>query len=160
MPALLGAKLRRLREEHGLTQADLAERLGLTAQSHIAKLEAGQRLPSLDVIARAAAQFDVSVDALLRDATPVASVDTTHLGPAQALTIDPARLGEQIRELRLALGLSQVGLARQLGSAGQSGIGKIERGEKLPSLDRLVQLADAFGTTVDDIFLPALLPSG
>lgn len=56
--------------------------------------------------------------------------------------------------MRQQHGLTQQALAQLLGPAGHSGIGKIERGEKLPSLERLVDLADALGTSVDALVSP------
>lgn len=156
MSAHFGAKLRRLRESCGLTQTELSAYLGLTSQSHIAKLEATQDRPSLDVVTRAAALFSASVDDLLRDTTPTESLLAGHLGVAQMVSVDAARLGAQVRTLRQARGWTQAALAQRLGPAGQSGIGKIERGEKLPSLERLVLLADTFGIALDALIHPAL----
>ncbi|NTW03406.1 MAG: helix-turn-helix transcriptional regulator [Oscillochloris sp.] len=156
MPVLFGAKLRRLREATGLTQTEITHRLGLTSQSHIAKLEAGQDRPSLDVVARTADLFSMPIDDLLRDTTLVESLQVTSLGSAQTATVDAAQLGERVRALRLMRGWTQAALAHQLGPSGQSGIGKIERGEKLPSLERLECLADVLNVTVDDLVRPAL----
>lgn len=49
----LGARVRVERERLGLTQAELAERMG-TTQPTIARLEAGGVTPSLDTLHRAA----------------------------------------------------------------------------------------------------------
>ncbi len=49
----LGARLRAERERLGLTQAELAERMG-TSQPTVARLEAGGVTPSLDTLHRAA----------------------------------------------------------------------------------------------------------
>lgn len=49
----LGARLRAERETRGLTQAELAERMG-TTQPTVARLEAGGVTPSLDTLHRAA----------------------------------------------------------------------------------------------------------
>jgi ribosome-binding protein aMBF1 (putative translation factor) len=49
----LGARLRSEREARGLTQAELAERMG-TTQPTVARLEAGAVTPSLDTLHRAA----------------------------------------------------------------------------------------------------------
>lgn len=60
------------------------------------------------------------------------------------------RIGDRIRELRTQKGLSQ----RQLGEATgvtQGAIGHIENGNKEPSLQLAVLLADALGTTVNDL---------
>lgn len=49
----LGARVRTERERLGLTQAELAERMG-TTQPTVARLEAGGVTPSLDTLHRAA----------------------------------------------------------------------------------------------------------
>jgi ribosome-binding protein aMBF1 (putative translation factor) len=59
----LGAKVRTLREERGLSQAELAQRMG-TSQSVIARLELGGAEPRLDTLDRicAALEADLIVD--------------------------------------------------------------------------------------------------
>lgn len=49
----LVADLRRIREEAGLKQGEVAERAG-TTQSAIARVESGKVMPSLDIVARIA----------------------------------------------------------------------------------------------------------
>jgi transcriptional regulator with XRE-family HTH domain len=60
----VGARLRALREERGLSQRALAERL-LASNSLIAKYEAGVHTPPLPALVRLAAIFDVSLDHLV-----------------------------------------------------------------------------------------------
>ena len=48
-----GAAVYELRKTAGLTQAELAERMG-TTQSAIARLEGGERMPTMDVLRRVA----------------------------------------------------------------------------------------------------------
>jgi transcriptional regulator with XRE-family HTH domain len=49
----LGEQIRKLRERRGLTQAALAERIGMSA-IFIRKLESGERLASIDTLERLA----------------------------------------------------------------------------------------------------------
>lgn len=60
------------------------------------------------------------------------------------------QIGENIRELRIKKGLSQTELAQQIG-VGQSMIGHIERGAKIPSLIVALDLAKALGCTVEEM---------
>lgn len=61
----LGRRLRVLREGHGWTRAELAERVGVTG-SHIGRLEAGNRVGiSAALAVQLAALFQVNVDFLL-----------------------------------------------------------------------------------------------
>jgi UDP-N-acetylglucosamine 1-carboxyvinyltransferase len=52
-----GQRLRVLRLEAGLTQSDLAQRLG-TTQSAVARMESGQQRTTLQALDRAAAALD------------------------------------------------------------------------------------------------------
>lgn len=62
----LGEKLHTLRKRKGLTQIELANLLGI-GQSHVVRMERGERLPSLDVLAKLMEIFSVSCDQLLMD---------------------------------------------------------------------------------------------
>ena len=55
--------LRELRTEAGLTQADLAARLGVSRQAVIA-LETDKHIPSLDLAYKISAVFDRPVEAI------------------------------------------------------------------------------------------------
>ena len=59
-----GNKIKTLRQQNGLTQAQLAERLGLT-KSVISAYETGLRMPSYDILISLARVFKVSTDFLL-----------------------------------------------------------------------------------------------
>ena len=51
MKLVLGTRLRKAREQHQMTQTDLAKRIG-SSQSRVAKMEAGDRSVSLDLLVR------------------------------------------------------------------------------------------------------------
>ena len=59
-------------------------------------------------------------------------------------TIDGARLGARLRELRLAAGLTQAELARRTGIH-RPNIARVEAGRHTPSLETLARLASAIG---------------
>ncbi len=63
-PFILASNVYRLRTGLGLTQAHLAERIGVR-QPRIAEIERGDANPRLDTLARLAAALRVSVSALL-----------------------------------------------------------------------------------------------
>lgn len=69
MITLLGKKVRRLREEAGLTQSELALIVGLSNSSKgvISEVESGKKIPKVEVILQLADYFGVSTDYLLRD---------------------------------------------------------------------------------------------
>jgi repressor LexA len=61
---MLSQKLKQLRKENKLTQAELASRFGVTQQA-IAKWEAGRAMPEPEMIVRIARFFGVTTDHLL-----------------------------------------------------------------------------------------------
>lgn len=56
----LGRAVRELREQHGWSQAQLAEMAGMT-QSAVARFEAGGNVPTLPVLERLARALDVKL---------------------------------------------------------------------------------------------------
>lgn len=62
----LGRRIRDLREAQGLSQRQLADRMG-TTQSVIARLEAGGSKPSLTTLERTAAALGTAVDIRFRE---------------------------------------------------------------------------------------------
>ena len=68
----IGTNVRRLREQRGLSQADLADRLSVigddgSSQAVVAALEAGRRRPRLIDLAQVCAALDCPLGALLED---------------------------------------------------------------------------------------------
>ncbi len=62
----LGEKLIQLRKEHNMTQADLGEKLNMTAQA-ISKWERNQAEPDILTLKRIATIFNISIDELLNE---------------------------------------------------------------------------------------------
>lgn len=62
-----GEKLRKLREQRGMTVRTLAQTLGYTTHSYISEVESGKKLPSRHLMAEVARLFAVSYDKLLDD---------------------------------------------------------------------------------------------
>jgi transcriptional regulator with XRE-family HTH domain len=66
-------------------------------------------------------------------------------------------IGLILRRLRVARGMTQQHLARRVaGGIDTTYIGKIERGDQLPSLKVLLRLSKTLGVTVSDFFYPSL----
>jgi transcriptional regulator with XRE-family HTH domain len=63
--ALFGARLREIRVERGLTQPDLAGRVG-TSASNISDLERGVKVPTLTTVARLADVLGCNVTDLVK----------------------------------------------------------------------------------------------
>jgi transcriptional regulator with XRE-family HTH domain len=64
LAAAIGERLRAFREEHGLSQGDVAERTGILREQ-ICRYEAGKAVPSLKCLGVLARFMDVTVDWLL-----------------------------------------------------------------------------------------------
>ena len=60
----LGGQMRELRAARGLTQAQLAERMG-TTQSVVARLEAGERVPTRVTLERVATALEAVLEVRL-----------------------------------------------------------------------------------------------
>jgi transcriptional regulator with XRE-family HTH domain len=61
--SMFGDRLRKIRKQHGLTQRELADIMGLST-STITKYEINERYPELDVLIKLADYFRVSLDYL------------------------------------------------------------------------------------------------
>lgn len=64
MKAEFSENLKKLREEKGISQTELAKRLGVN-KSLISSYENMERLPSLNALAKLSYQFNVSMETLL-----------------------------------------------------------------------------------------------
>ena len=81
MKAAFSENIRRLREEKGLSQTDLARRLGVN-KSLIWGYENMERLPSLNSLAKLSSIFNVSMEFLL-GINKNKTVDVSHLSTEQ-----------------------------------------------------------------------------
>jgi len=148
MPHLFGKKLRERRMQHQMTQAQLAQQLGLATQSHLSYLESGKSAPSITLAARVASALGVTVDYLLRDSIPIhPPIPQSTAAPDEADI--PRRFGDQLRHLRTQQGWSQTQLADRLQPFSQAYISLLENGQKAPSVETLVRCAEIFGVTTD-----------
>ena len=75
MPRLLGEKLRHLRVQRNMSQAELARQLGLARQAFISNLESGRKYPGLDTIVKISEFFRISTDYLLKDSIPIETAE-------------------------------------------------------------------------------------
>ncbi|GAB3632848.1 helix-turn-helix transcriptional regulator [Microbacterium sp. AGC85] len=64
-PTLVTNSIRSMREEAGITQADLAGRIGVTRQTLIA-IEQGRYSPTLELAFQIARAFEVGIDDLFQ----------------------------------------------------------------------------------------------
>lgn len=132
-----------------MTQVECAAQLGLATHSHISNVETGRRAVSLDLVLRTAMLFGVSTDYLLRDSIPTDSTLTFKPDPSSNPVFSTRLLGAKIRYLRTEQGLSQTEMSRILSLAAHTFISLLESGNKEPSVDLLVMIADFFQVTTD-----------
>jgi len=77
----LGARLRAERDRIGLSQRELARRVGLSA-SLISQIETGQSKPSVGTLYAVVTELGISIDSLFRDDQEVAAPSVAPLGTA------------------------------------------------------------------------------
>lgn len=143
----VGARLRRLREQKGITLSELSRRSGVSL-AHISEIERSRSTASLKTLEKLAAVLEVSPSSLLRSSQE----DT---------------LGNKLKRLREKMGLTQKELAQQIGIS-HSLIGQIETDRIQPSLATLSSLAEALGVSTcyflmeeeeEDLYLGYRLPA-
>ena len=87
----VGLRLQRARKERGITQQELATRIGLPRPSY-ANIESGRQRVPLDVVWRAAVVMDLSIATLVpeplpgrTEAAPVFAVAASVIAPSRGL---------------------------------------------------------------------------
>ena len=130
-----GDRLAAAREDAGMTQAELALAIGVSAAQRIANWERGDEQPRpnfIPVLARA-----------------------VGIAPLELVDVDPAKPG--LVGLRLAAGLTVADVAQSTGLPRMT-YNRLERGMSVKALtgERLDALANALGVAPDS--LPPLLP--
>jgi len=93
----VGDRIRRLRQERGWTQTNLAEKVGCTKRA-IIYYERDGRYPPAPILAAMASVFRLSVEALLAPDEPVHRA--SHDEPDLLNNPDDRRLWKKFRELR------------------------------------------------------------
>lgn len=128
---------------------DLVRRLSLVSQSHVSNLEAGRKLPSLDLVIQVAELFRMPTEYLLRDTI---GVEDVH-GQLQAVSSQQASglhsFGRKLRYLRSKSSMTQRELADRLALTSHAFVSVMETGHKEPSLSLVLHIADVFGVTTD-----------
>ena len=89
----MGERIKKLRQQHNLTQNQLAERFDLSI-STISSYEAGTRYPSYEILMKLAANLHTTTDYLISGNNPE-TVDVTGLKDEEVLAV--CNLIEQYR---------------------------------------------------------------
>lgn len=155
MPQFVGKKVQYLRRQRRLLQVDLARHLGVSS-AHINNIEADRRPASLEFIQQAAQFFGVTIDYLLQDLIAVEAVaryDSENT--AQSSSVVPL-FGTKLYTLRTRNSLTQSQLARQLGLRTHAHISLLESGQKDPSIELVLRIANVFRVTTDYLLRDAI----
>lgn len=139
----LGTNLSYLRKRKGLSRKDIGELLGVSYQT-IGYYECGNREPNLKNLQILARLFEVTVDDLIgKDLQPTRSM-----------------LANNLKYLRKTSGYTQTDMARLLGYKGKSSLSLIESEDTELSIERLLNISNFFGVTVDDLLKKDLSKGG
>lgn len=95
---ILSERIRELRNEQGLTQAEIAKKIGVTKSAY-GFWEQGKNQPDIDTIARLAEIFDVTADYLfgisdIKNSTSNYSDEKSNLSRTIAAHLDGAELSK------------------------------------------------------------------
>lgn len=131
-----GSRIRALREEAGLSQAELAEKLNVSRVA-VTKYETGETNPARS-LKKLSNLFNVSVDYLLNGEEPY-NIHTSNL-----------RIGDTIRQLRESKKLPKSALAA-LCDVTTRAVTSWENNITQPSLDTITKLAQLFNVSTDYI---------
>ncbi|MCD7730283.1 MAG: helix-turn-helix domain-containing protein [Oscillospiraceae bacterium] len=144
-----GQRIATLRKEKGLTQQELAEKVGYTSRSAIAKIEADERSVSQSELVSLARVLDTTPSALVGWESDREELDYTRLAPAMHTVAD--RLTQLMRERSLR----QIDIlelcapfCEQYGvNLDKSGLSQYISGKVVPKRDKLSILAMALGVS-------------
>lgn len=150
-PETLPGRLQSIRRQLGLTQADLATRLGQD-EGQISRWENGRLRPHPWIAGR----IDLTLRALegrrVEDPQPpISFFDSTRWRrkPPAGLAIRPRTFGERLRARRLRLGLTMDEVASRARTT-RGTLYRIERGLQRPSPELRSRFRDALGTGAAD----------
>ena len=90
-----GSRVKILRKAAGMTQEQLAEKLHISI-SHLAKIEIGSRMPSIDLLLEISGLFGVTVDDLLRS-------ERQEILSPECISAQMASLAAQIADLAICI---------------------------------------------------------
>jgi transcriptional regulator with XRE-family HTH domain len=150
MAQRFGEKLTQLRQAKGLTQTELSRQLGSLSRAHIANLEKGRDIPSLSIAVQLAMYLGVTIDSLLRDDREVEARTAPSNASAHTLGVQLS-FGPQLSDVRLRRNLTQWQLAQALQLESRAYLSDLERGQRLPSIDLVIKIADFFQVTTDSL---------
>lgn len=134
--ATIGQRLGLARRQLGITQIDLANRMG-TTQPSLARFEKDATVPNVRTVTRYAEAIGYRASARLESG--VGGSDSPR---SIACALD--QLPEVMSDIRKSLGVTQNQVAHRMGTT-QPIVARFERGDPLPNIKTLEKYADAIG---------------
>jgi transcriptional regulator with XRE-family HTH domain len=131
-----------------MTQVTLADRVGVSS-AQITNIEAGRRIPSVELILHVADLFGVSSDYLLRDTIPLEAAEKHRVSLTPTQPEASHLFGQKVRHQRLRRGMTQAEMAHRMGLSSHAHVSNLETDRKDASLYLILQIADLFGVTTD-----------
>lgn len=107
-----GQKLHTLRIKQGLTLKELAAKLGYSAHGHLSELEAGKKVPTVELVVKVAGLFNVSIDQLLREELTINFTENDPASKGNLMLIAFAERTpnyQEVEKIRLVLSTFQDG---------------------------------------------------
>lgn len=140
-------RIRHRREQLGMSQEELAHKIGYKDRTAVSKIESAQRQIKHSMIAKLADALGTTPSYLVGGNKEDDALKEQPLTRRRELTLDDMTIGERIKNRRTSLGISQVSLADKVSISKQS-LYKYENGiiTNIPS-DKISQIADALDTT-------------
>jgi transcriptional regulator with XRE-family HTH domain len=160
----IGARVKALREANGMTQAELADVLGINDRQTVSDIENGRRRLRADELVRAVERFDVSLESLTnpfllstkdsfswrQNCVPLADLETYEARAGEWIGAyrELNRLSEiRLRKLLPRLGLTHASSFEDATEAGESVAIELELGER-PALRLAEVLQERLGILV------------
>lgn len=141
MKELFGGRLRSLRKAAGITQQELADRLGVHLQT-VSKWERGITEPDFSVLGELSSALGLTLEKFL---------GREEKGPSYTGRFAAPDTGKALASARRARGLSQEEVGNKVGVS--SGIvSKWERGIVCPNAEQLCALSDCFALPVSKLY--------
>ena len=143
-------KLKVLRKKKGLTQQEVADKIGINRPSY-SNWEKGRREPSFENLSMLACIFDVSIDFLLSEYLEISKERYLKFKKEKKEEEKQQVFSVRLKELRLQHGFSQEELAEKIGIK-QNSYSDWENGKCKPNYEKLEKIADFFGVSLDWLF--------
>lgn len=139
----IGKNINHLRKSTGLTQADLADRIGKT-KGVIVEYEKGRSVPPASTLIQLSEIFEVSIDELLNIDIEFARKQEEFSDNKKSNSI-----GKNVNFLRKSAGITQTKLAELINKTTPT-ISDYEKGRSLPPIDVILELCRIFNVNIDE----------